>query len=56
MPITYTAMHGVGTEWVLKIFEMFGHAAPVITKAQCEPDAEFPTVAYPNPEEVSWCR
>jgi len=49
--VAYTAMHGVGKEWVLRAFEAFGHPAPVITTAQAEPDPDFPTVRFPNPEE-----
>lgn len=45
-------MHGVGQEWVMRAFNAFGHAEPVATPQQAKPDPEFPTVAYPNPEEV----
>ena len=49
--ITYTAMHGVGTPYMLATFAAFGHPAPALTTAQCTPDPEFSTVAFPNPEE-----
>lgn len=50
----YTAMHGVGTDFTLKSLEVFGfdRAANVaLVTEQCTPDPEFPTVAFPNPEE-----
>lgn len=49
--IVYTAMHGVGARYVAAMFERFGLAPYVGVEAQLEPDAEFPTVAFPNPEE-----
>ena len=47
----YTAMHGVGTPWIVKAFELFGHSSPTLVSEQCNPDPEFPTVSFPNPEE-----
>jgi len=47
----YTAMHGVGTETVEKVFSKAGYEAPILVKAQTDPDPDFPTVAFPNPEE-----
>ncbi|EGF78536.1 hypothetical protein BATDEDRAFT_35697 [Batrachochytrium dendrobatidis JAM81] len=47
----YTAMHGVGLTPALKVFEAFGLSPFVQTAEQVNPDPEFPTVAYPNPEE-----
>jgi phosphomannomutase len=49
--VTYTAMHGVGKKWLLRAFELYGHAPPSLVEAQCEPDPNFPTVVFPNPEE-----
>ena len=47
----YTAMHGVGTETVERVFAQAGYGAPILVKAQTDPDPDFPTVAFPNPEE-----
>ena len=47
----YTAMHGVGTETVERVFAAAGFATPILVKAQSAPDPDFPTVAFPNPEE-----
>ena len=47
----YTAMHGVGTETVEKVFAKASYANPILVKAQTAPDPDFPTVAFPNPEE-----
>lgn len=47
----YTALHGVGYETAHRVFVRAGFGAPVIVTEQIEPDAEFPTVAFPNPEE-----
>ncbi len=49
--ILYTAMHGVGWETVAAVFEAAGLQAPDVVTEQIEPDAAFPTVAFPNPEE-----
>ena len=47
----YTAMHGVGTPWIEKAFDIFNHNSPILVSEQCKPDSEFPTVSFPNPEE-----
>lgn len=53
MPFTYTAMHGVGLTWMKQIAYMLwfrGHFMREV-KEQAQPDPEFPTVPFPNPEE-----
>ena len=47
----YTAMHGVGWAWMDRIARAAGHTPLVPVAEQMEPDGDFPTVAFPNPEE-----
>ncbi len=49
--IVYTAMHGVGCQWLVKAFQVFNHKAPLIVPSQADPNPNFPTVSFPNPEE-----
>ena len=49
--IVYTAMHGVGTETVQRVFNHAGFATLILVDEQCTPDPDFPTVPFPNPEE-----
>jgi phosphomannomutase len=47
----YTALHGVGWDTTRRVFEAAGFDLPTLVDAQIAPDAHFPTVAFPNPEE-----
>ena len=47
----YTAMHGVGWPALSTLFEYAGLPRPAVVRSQIEPDSNFPTVAFPNPEE-----
>jgi phosphomannomutase len=49
--IVHTAMHGVGTETVRAVFAAAGFRDIVAVAQQEQPDPDFPTVAFPNPEE-----
>ena len=51
MKIVYTAMHGVGKEVISRVFERAGMPKLILVSEQAEPDPDFPTVAFPNPEE-----
>lgn len=45
------AMHGVGFKWVQQAFAAFHHNAVNAVPLQAQPDPNFPTVKFPNPEE-----
>ncbi|XP_059619954.1 phosphopentomutase [Phlebotomus argentipes] len=47
----YSAMHGVGWPFVERGFAVAGLSAPLAVAEQRDPDPEFPTVQFPNPEE-----
>lgn len=63
--ISYTAMHGVGTKWIMRAFteanlrpagptgSQSGSQADPLSIVECQamPDPFFSTVAFPNPEE-----
>jgi phosphomannomutase len=49
--VVYTPMHGVGWETARRAFADAGFAEPFVVPQQLQPDAAFPTVAFPNPEE-----
>jgi len=51
LSVAYTPLHGVGWSVLRQAFAKAGFAVPAVAKQQEEPDAAFPTVSFPNPEE-----
>ncbi len=51
LKIVYTSIHGTGITLVPRALELFGFTNVHIVEEQAEPDGNFPTVIYPNPEE-----
>jgi phosphomannomutase len=51
LKIVYSAMHGVGWPTLEKLFAAASIAKPIVVESQIKPDGNFPTVAFPNPEE-----
>ncbi len=49
--VLYTAMHGVGGRHLLSCFAAAGFPPPAVVTDQFEPDPDFPTAPFPNPEE-----
>ncbi|PIA14852.1 hypothetical protein COEREDRAFT_82456 [Coemansia reversa NRRL 1564] len=47
----YTAMHGVGAPFAARMLTTFGLPAFIPVPEQINPDPNFPTVTFPNPEE-----
>ena len=51
LKIVYTPIHGTGITLVPAVLRRFGFEDIQIVQEQAIPDGNFPTVAYPNPEE-----
>ena len=51
LSVVHTALHGVGSDTVLRAFAAAGFPEPQAVLTQSAPDPEFPTVSFPNPEE-----
>lgn len=52
LKIVYTSIHGTGITLVPEILKRFGFTNVNIVDEQKEPNGNFPTVVYPNPEEA----
>ena len=50
--IVYSPIHGTGIVHIPKLFEKMGYKNVYIVPEQEEPNAYFPTVEKPNPEEI----
>jgi phosphomannomutase len=51
LDIVYTPLHGVGGTSAVQVLETAGFSAPRVVAEQEQPDPDFPTVPFPNPEE-----
>jgi phosphoglucomutase len=51
LKIVYSPIHGTGITLAPKALAQFGFTNVTVVKEQSEPDGNFPTVVYPNPEE-----
>jgi phosphomannomutase len=51
LPIVYTPLHGVAGELVHRALREGGYEHVHTVPSQAEPDGNFPTVRFPNPEE-----
>ncbi|MER1997212.1 MAG: phospho-sugar mutase [Arthrobacter sp.] len=51
LKIVLTPMHGVGGETMMSVLRDAGFTSVKLVAAQAKPDPDFPTVAFPNPEE-----
>ncbi|MFZ5978828.1 MAG: phospho-sugar mutase [Bacteroidota bacterium] len=56
LKIVYTPIHGSGIKLVPAALSAFGFTNVHIVEEQATPDGNFPTVAYPNPEESETMR
>ncbi len=51
LKIVYTALHGVGMKTLVSVFEKARFSKPILVTEQAQPDPNFPTTPFPNPEE-----
>ena len=49
--IVYSPIHGSGVKLVPPALEQYGFTNVYVVEQQAQPDGNFPTVVYPNPEE-----
>lgn len=52
LKIVYSSIHGTGITLVPQALSLLGFENVNVVEAQAEPNGDFPTVVYPNPEET----
>ncbi len=52
LKIVYSPIHGTGVKLVPQVLNKFGFKNVHLVEEQSNPDGNFPTVVYPNPEEA----
>jgi len=52
LKIVYTNIHGTGIKLTPEVLKRFGFTNVNLVDEQVEPNGNFPTVVYPNPEEA----
>ena len=53
LKIVYTPLHGTGGKLAKRILQELGFSKVYVVKEQADPNGDFPTVSYPNPEDPS---
>ncbi len=51
LKIVYTPLHGTGNRLASRILKEIGFKNVYVVPEQQEPNGDFPTVSYPNPED-----
>ncbi|EKR37396.1 putative phosphoglucomutase [Leptospira interrogans serovar Hebdomadis str. R499] len=52
LKVVYSPLHGTGGKSMQELLNSFGYKNVFLVPEQKDPNGEFPTVKYPNPEEV----